>query len=76
MKSATYEITGCSGSQFWRETGTYGSMPAARMAAREANQRGADRLGLALHKYAARSQDGEGWTVARKAGFDGHKTGR
>lgn len=51
-------------------------MPAARMAAREANQRGADRLGLALHKYAARSQDGEGWTVARKAGFDGHKTGR
>ena len=76
MKSATYEIVGCRGSQSYKQTGEYDSMPDARKAAREANQQNADGLGLSFRKYAARSEGDEGWTVAGKPGFKGHKTGR
>lgn len=68
MKSSVYVLKGCAGSQKWVEVDTFDTMPEARRAAREANEHNADGLGLTMRDYRKRSEGGEGWHVAGKAG--------
>ena len=73
MKSSIYEVTGCHGSQHWREIATFETMPEARKAARKANVSAANSRGESLRAFKLLCNFGEGWTVAAKSGFDGKK---
>ena len=74
MKSSTYQISGCQGSQHWHEMNTFVTMPEAVNAARKANASAANSRGESLRKYKQSTLlSGEGWTVAAKAGNDGIK---
>lgn len=73
MKSSIYEISGCQGSQHWREIRTFETMPEAKKAARKANVASANSCGESLRAFRKGCNFGEGWTFAAKTGLDGRK---
>jgi hypothetical protein len=71
MRSATYEIVGCSGSQRYQMRNEFDNIKDARADARRLNGEVADGCGQSFREYKRQQENREGWTVAGKFGFDG-----
>jgi hypothetical protein len=70
MKSAIYEVTGCIGSQKFRERAGYDTMREARAEAKRLNNERAGMQGKSLREFMDDLND-EGKFFAGKAGNDG-----
>jgi len=70
MKSAIYEVTGCIGSQKFREKSEYDTMREAKVEAKRLNNERAGRQGKSLRKFMDDLND-EGKFFAGKAGNNG-----
>jgi hypothetical protein len=70
MKSAIYEVTGCMGSQKFKEKAEYDTMHEAKAEAKELNNERAGMQGKSLREFMDNLND-EGKFFAGKAGNDG-----
>lgn len=72
MKSSLYQVTGCMGSQKYKEIWAFDNIKEAKLEAKKRNQNHADRMGKSLREHLS-DLNPEGHFMAFKSGFDGYK---